>query len=100
MQQLLDALKAADKAYTANEGQETYNIRRNASEGLYKAIWDALVDGKTIRISGESYYLVHEIKPEYTETICVDSTGWLWYVDNERVVHHFSLSTADKVVVI
>jgi len=99
MKQLLDALKAADKAYTANEGQETYNILRNASEALYKAIWDALVDGKTIRILGESYYLVHEIKPEYIETI-VDGAGWLWYIDNERVVHSFSLSAADKVVVV
>lgn len=100
MQQLLDKLKAADKAYTANIGRETYKAVRAAAEHLYNAIWDSLVDGKTVRITGQSYFQVHEIRPTYTETISIGGDGWVWYVDSVKNVHSFSMSAADKVAVV
>lgn len=100
MQQLLDTLKTAEKAYRADGGQETYNVLRNAAVCLYRAIWDSLVDGNTIHITGESYYHEHEIKPSYTETIRISDTGYLYYLDSHRVGHNFNLSAADKVEVL
>jgi len=99
MQVLLDKLETVERAYSANESRETYNVLRDAAKRLYKAIWDALVDGKVVTFTGESYFLTHKIKSAYTETICMSGDGWLWYVDGDRVVHNFCLSAADKVVV-
>ncbi len=109
MQQLLDALKAAKKAYMANICRETYNVVRYAADCLYRAIFFALLDDHTVRIAGQMYHRSHMIYPDYIETISLDSTDWIMYIVNAKYrfdrpalcsVRSLCLSAADKVVVI